>query len=452
MAHRPLIAIVGRPNVGKSRLFNRLTSSRDAIVEDTPGVTRDRQYGEGTWYGKAFAIVDTGGFEPDSEDILLAQMREQAQLALEEAELVFFVMDGRAGLNPIDQEIARLLRVSDKLVFPIINKIDGPRHESEVPEFYSLGFERLYPISAEHGYLVDELMDDILDFLPSVDKVGPSQDDDAVLKVAVVGKPNAGKSSLINRVLGEDRLLTSNIPGTTRDAIDTLVRHHNKEYLFIDTAGIRRKRSIALLLEKFAVVKAFKAIDRADVVLFVIDATQGLTDQDRRLINIARDKGRPFVLLVNKWDLIDKTTETAGAWVKRARELLRSETEIPVIFISALTGQRIHRIFPMMQELYDQWSRRIATGPLNRWFEQLTRRYTPPVHKGRKLKVYFMSQVAIRPPTFMVSVNYPEAVPVSYKRFLLNRLAEEFNFEGTPLKLFFRKHGGERGRRKQDRS
>ncbi|MEO1268702.1 MAG: ribosome biogenesis GTPase Der, partial [Myxococcota bacterium] len=343
-------------------------------------------------------------------------------------------------------------RVSDKLVFPIINKIDGPRHESEVPEFYSLGFERLYPISAEHGYLVDELMDDILDFLPSVDKVGPSQDDDAVLKVAVVGKPNAGKSSLINRVLGEDRLLTSNIPGTTRDAIDTLVRHHNKEYLFIDTAGIRRKRSIALLLEKFAVVKAFKAIDRADVVLFVIDATQGLTDQDRRLINIARDKGRPFVLLVNKWDLIDKNTETAGAWVKRARELLRSETEIPVIFISALTGQRIHRIFPMMQELYDQWSRRIATGPLNRWFEQLTRRYTPPVHKGRKLKVYFMSQVAIRPPTFMVSVNYPEAVPVSYKRFLLNRLAEEFNFEGTPLKLFFRKHGGERGRRKQDRS
>lgn len=448
MSARPLIAIVGRPNVGKSRLFNRLTGSRDAIVEDTPGVTRDRQYGEGVWYGKAFAVVDTGGFEPDSEDVLLSQMREQAQLALEEAELVFFVMDGRAGLNPLDEEIARILRVSDKMVFPVVNKIDGPRLEDEVPEFYALGFERLYPVSAEHGYLIDELMDDVLDFLPNIDKVGPSQEDDALLKVAVVGKPNAGKSSLINQVLGEDRLLTSDIPGTTRDAIDSLVKRDGQEYLFIDTAGIRRKRSISLLLEKYAVVKAFKAIDRADVVLFVIDATEGLSDQDRRLINIARQKGRPHAILVNKWDLVEKDTNTAGEWVKQVREKLRSDSDLPVVFISALTGQRIHRIFPLMRDLYDQWSRRIATSPLNRWFEQLTRRFAPPVHKGRKIKVYYMSQVAIRPPTFMISVNHPDAVPESYKRFLMNRLREDFEFEGTPLKIFFRKHGGERRRRR----
>ncbi len=440
---RPLIAIVGRPNVGKSRLFNRLTRSRDAIVEDTPGVTRDRHYGDSDWDGRAFSVVDTGGFEPDSDDVLLRQMREQAQLAIEEAEIIFFMMDGRAGLTSVDEEIARQLRMSSKLLFTIVNKIDGPKHDVLVSEFYALGFERLFPISAEHGYQIEELMEEVLTFLPTLDEVGSSQEDgeEGPLHLAVIGKPNAGKSTLINRILGTERLLTSDIPGTTRDSIDNLVVREGREYVFIDTAGVRRRKSIALLIEKFAVVKAFKSIDRAEVVLFMIDAKEGLTDQDKRLLGMVRDKGRPFMLLVNKWDAVEKDSTTSGTWVKELEREMPDMAFAPVVFISALTGQRVHRIFELAHEVHGQWSRRISTADLNKWFEALTHKHSPPVHKGRRVKLFYSSQVAIRPPTFMVSTNHPEAVATDYKRFILNRMREDFGFVGTPLKLFFRKRG-----------
>lgn len=444
---RPLIAIVGRPNVGKSRLFNRLTRSRAAIVEDLPGVTRDRHYGDGEWYGKAFSVVDTGGFDPDSEDVLLQQMREQAQLALEEADLIFFVMDGRSGLTPVDEEIARMMRVTDKLMFPIVNKIDGPRHDDAVAEFYSLGFERLYGLSAEHGYCFDELMDDASAFLPALEKVrNRDQDEGGPMKLAVVGRPNAGKSTLINRLLGYDRLLTSDIPGTTRDAIDTVHTHNGKDYLFIDTAGIRRRRSISALMEKYSVVQAFKAIDRADVVLFMIEAREGLAEQDKRLIRLTADKGRPHVLLVNKWDAVEnKDSSTAGQWYKDLQEDLDFVNYAPVMFISALTGQRTHKVFEIAEQVHEQWSRRIQTSPLNTWLEETTKRHSPPIYRRKPVKFFFASQVATRPPTFLINVNYPEAVAPSYKRYLINRLREEFKLDGTPLKVFFR------GRKQKER-
>jgi GTP-binding protein len=441
---RPLIAIVGRPNVGKSRLFNRLTGSRAAIVEDTPGVTRDRHYGDGDWDGKAFSIVDTGGFEPDSQDVLLSQMREQAQLAIDEADIIFFMMDGRSGMTPVDQEIAQMLRVCDKLLFPIVNKIDGPRHDALVAEFYELGFNAIYGTSAEHGYQVGDLMDEVIDFLPSIDKVRTSQDDEEnkILNLAVVGKPNAGKSTLINRLLGTDRLLTSTIPGTTRDAIDNRVVHDGREYIFIDTAGVRRRKSISLLIEKYAVVKAFKSIDRAEVAIYMLDATQGVTDQDKRLMRMTKEKGKPFMILVNKWDAVeDKDSGTSGEFIKELHADLPDMSFAPVVFVSALTGQRIHRIYNLAQSLYDQWSRRIRTTELNRWVETLARIHSPPIYKGRRVKLFFATQVSIRPPTFMFSANYPEAVAPSYQRFILNQMRDHFGFKGTPLKVFFRRRG-----------
>jgi GTP-binding protein len=438
-ARRPLIAIVGRPNVGKSRLFNRLTRSRLAIVEDVPGVTRDRHYGDGEWYGRAFATVDTGGFDPDSEDVLLQQMREQAQIALEEADLIFFMMDGREGLTPTDQEIARLMRTTNKPLFPIVNKVDGPRHEDPSADFYALGFEQLYLLSAEHGYRFDELMDEVALLLPELEEVeNRDADEGGPLKLAVVGRPNAGKSTLINRLLGYDRLLTSEIPGTTRDAIDTLHVHDGQEYLFIDTAGIRRRRSIDALMEKFSVVQAFKAIDRADVILFMIEAREGLAEQDKRLIRLILDKGRPHVLLINKWDAIEKDNETTGRWYKALQEELDFASYAPTLFISALTGQRVHKIYEQVQEVHAQWTRRIQTSHLNQWLLELTRKHSPPIFRRRPLKLYFASQVTARPPTFMITVNHPEGVAPAYKRFLLNRLREDFDFKGTPLKMFFR--------------
>lgn len=441
MTARPLIAIVGRPNVGKSRLFNRLIGRHQAIVEDFPGVTRDRQYGEGEWYGKAFAVVDTGGFEPESEDVLLSQMREQAQLALEEADIIFFVMDAREGLTPTDEEIARMLRNTEKPLFPIANKIDGARHDDLIAEFYALGFERVYPTSAEHGYQMDDLLDEVALLLPPEEDVGSSRftDEDRPLHLAVIGKPNAGKSTLINKMLGQERLLTSDVPGTTRDAIDSLLERNGERYLLIDTAGVRRRKSISELMEKYSVVKAFKAIDRADVVLYMVNAEEGLTEQDKRLIRMTVEKGKPHVLLVNKWDALEKDNSTAGAWAKALQDELRLFDYAPILFISALTGQRVHRILETAQECAQEWTRRIGTGPLNRWFRAFVDGNPPPVHHGRRLKLYYASQVAIRPPTFMFTTNHPEAIHQGYERFLLNQLRKDFEFKGTPLKLFFRK-------------
>jgi GTP-binding protein len=431
----PLIAIVGRPNVGKSRLFNRLTGTRFAIVEDMPGVTRDRQYGDGHYSRWRYQVVDTGGFDPESEDVLLSQMRSQAQLAIDEANIIFFVMDGQSGLVPADREIARLLRHTSKPVYAIVNKIDGARHEGNLADFWELGFSALYGISAEHGRCYDELMDDVVPLLPTEDSV---EHTDPWVRVAVLGKPNAGKSTLINKLLGEDRLLTSDVPGTTRDAINTFVEQGDKKYLFIDTAGIRRKRSIDEQVERYAVVQSFKAIDRADVVLYLIDATVGLTAQDQRIVGLAHDKGRAIILVLNKWDQVAKDHRTADLYIKALREELRFATYAPVVTISALSGQRVHRLYPLIDSAFEQYQRRVSTSKLNATVREAMTRNPPKSRHNQVLRLYFCSQVATRPPTFMFVVNDQKLVHFSYHRYLNNMLRAEFGFEGAPLKIFFR--------------
>lgn len=435
----PLVAIVGRPNVGKSRMFNRLTKTRHAIVEDMPGVTRDRQYGEARWGNRRFQVVDTGGFEPDSTDLLLQQMRQQAQLALEQAEIIIFVVDGMAGVLPADVEIYNLLRVTDKPVLMAVNKIDGDKHDDHVYDFYSLGHDRVFPVSAEHGRNMDELLDALLELIPPNTDGAPLDDD--LIRVAVIGKPNAGKSSLVNQLLGEERLLTSDIPGTTRDAINTYVEADGKRYLFIDTAGVRRKRSISHTVEKYSVVHSFKAIDRADVCIYVIDASEGVVAQDQRLAGLVHDKGRGMVILLNKWDTIEKDHRTADEYIQAVRDHLKFFPSAPVMTMSALTGQRVHRVLPLVQEVHAQYVRRISTGELNRWIEAAIRRNPPKAKASQRLKVLYVSQVSTRPPTFMLVVNNPDLVHFSYKRYLTNSLREAYGFDGVPVKLFFRGRG-----------
>ncbi|TVR03144.1 MAG: ribosome biogenesis GTPase Der [Deltaproteobacteria bacterium] len=443
-ARRPLIAIVGRPNVGKSRLFNRMTGTRFAIVEDEPGVTRDRQYGEGTWDGRAFQVVDTGGFEPESDDELLTQMKEQARIAMDAADIILFVMDGRAGLLPADREIAEMLRRADRLMVPVVNKIDGDRHEGLVGDFYALGFPELVTLSAEHGRNYDELMDRIVPYLPRLVDVERSEEED--IAVAVIGRPNAGKSTLINRLLGEERLLTSDIPGTTRDAVNTRIEVDGQSFLFIDTAGIRRKRSIHEAVEKYSVVQAFKAIDRADVVLHVLDASaqEGVSTQDKRIAGMAHEKGRAALLLLNKWDAVEKDHRTADERIRDVRDQLRFNRYAPAVTISAKTGQRVHRILPLVRQIHAEYTRRVSTAALNRVLREALNRNPPPSKGRRRLKIYYASQVASGPPTLMLVINKRELMHFSYERYLRNCLREAFAFEGAPIKIFLRERAQRR--------
>ena len=435
----PLIAIVGRPNVGKSRLFNRMTGTRFAIVEDMPGVTRDRQYGEGSWEGRPFQVVDTGGFEPDSKDVLLSQMRLQAQLAMDEADVILHVVDAQTGILPADTEIANMLRQAPKPVHTVVNKVDGERHEILIHDFYALGVDELFPMSAEHGRGYADLMDMVATWLPKAPDEDEAQDDR--LRIAVVGKPNAGKSTLVNRLLGSDRLLTSDIPGTTRDAINTYLKRGDQEYVFIDTAGVRRKKSIRELVEKYAVVQAFKAMDRADVVVHVIDAHVGVTTQDQRIAGLATDKGRGLLILLNKWDSIEKDHKTAEKMIEAIYDDLKFARHAPVITISALTGQRTHRIFEAIEGIFAEYTRRIPTGVMNRFLEAAVRRNPPKARSNSRLRIYYCSQVATRPPTFMFVCNNAELVHFSYERYLVNALRAEFGFDGVPVKVFFRARG-----------
>ncbi len=433
----PLVAIVGRPNVGKSRLFNRMTGTRNAIVEDFEGVTRDRNYGDVEWYGKRFNLVDTGGFEPDSEDILLSAMRDQAQLAIEEADVIILLFDGKQGLLAADWEINDILRRTDKPVHYAVNKIDGPKHDELVFEFHELGAETLHPISAEHGRGVDDLVDAVAEDLEEV----PPEEDEFVAdetRIAVLGRPNVGKSTLINQLLGEERLLTSNIPGTTRDSIDNVLEVDGHKFILIDTAGVRRRRSISLALEKFSVVRSFKSIDRAQVVVFLIDGLEGPTDQDARLLRMAVDKGRAIVLLVNKWDAVEKDEQTSGQYALELRERLPFLDYAPIEFISALSGQRVHRTLQRALEVREQWARRITTGELNRFIKDAVARLQPTMYRNRRVKFYYASQVSACPPTFMFVCNYPKSVPEHYNRYLTNQLRRAHGFEGTPIKTFFR--------------
>lgn len=436
----PLVAIVGRPNVGKSRLFNRLTGTRFAIVEDMPGVTRDRQYGEAVWFKRRFQVVDTGGFEPESIDELLIQMREQAHLAIDEADIIVFMVDGQTGLIPADREIATMLRRTKKPILTVVNKIDGDRHDENVHEFYEMGVgDTLHGISAEHGRGISDFMDELLELVPKQED--EEETDEGLIRVAVIGKPNAGKSSLVNRLLGEERLLTSDVPGTTRDAINTYVETADQRYLFIDTAGVRRKRSISQRVEKYSVVHSFKAVDRADVVVYMLDATEGVTTQDQRLAGLAVDKGRGMVLLLNKWDLVDKDHKTADEHITTLREQLKFQPDAPVLTLSALTGQRAHKVLPMIDKVHAEYIKRVPTGELNRVVEEAVARNPPAVRSNSRLKIFYASQVATRPPTFMFVVNDTALVHFSYQRYLVNTLRAKYGFPGVPIKVFFRGRG-----------
>jgi GTP-binding protein len=432
-----VIAIIGRPNVGKSTLFNRLSGRNRAIVIDEPGATRDRNYARCLWKDLSFTLIDTGGFEPASEVEILVQMREQTKLAIEEADIIFFMMDSRDGLAPADQDITRMLRMVNKPVFYIVNKVDGPRHDALVAEFYRLGVEKLYPLSAQHGQGLDDLMNDVAPLLPETKE---SQDaEDQRIRVAVIGRPNVGKSSLVNRILGYERLIANPVPGTTRDAIDTPVTRNGKEYLLIDTAGIRRKSRISLTLEKYSIVQAIKAIQRADIALLLLDAEEGISEQDLKIAGLAVENGTACILVINKWDLVEKDNSTVGTYVEDIRYHAKFLEFAPIIFVSALSGQRISNIFALIDRVYAQYTRRIDTGELNRKMRDIIAANPPPGRRNRPKLFDYMTQAAVKPPTFILFVKDSADIHFSYERYLINRIRETFGFPEVPIRLFFRK-------------
>lgn len=431
-----VVAIVGRPNVGKSTLFNRIIGQRRAIVEDVPGVTRDRNYAEVTRYDVPFILVDTGGFEPVSEDRLLVQMREQSQLAVEEADVILMVMDAREGLTPSDVEVVNRLRRAGKPVFYVVNKVDGPKQEAEVAEFYALGVEQIHAVSAEHGRGVGDLMDELLAVLPHAEP--PAEEDTQEVRLAVVGRPNVGKSSLVNKLLGYERVVANATAGTTRDAIDTPFEYNEQRYVLIDTAGIRRKGRVSQKLEKFSVVQALKGMDRAHVVLVVIDAAEGVTEQDLTVAGYAYEKGRAVILVVNKWDLVVKDHKTMGQYVADLRDSFKFLNFAPVLFVSALSGQRINRIMGAVEKVAAEFNRRIPTPELNRILKEATISHAPPMAQGKQVKLFYMTQTAVRPPTFVIFGNRTKGIHFSYHRYLINQLREAFSFEGCPIRLFFK--------------
>lgn len=442
---KPIVAIIGRPNVGKSTLFNRLSDRKKAIVIDEPGATRDRNYADSTWEGKAFMLIDTGGFEPDTKEEILVQMREQTNLAVDEADIIVFLMDGRQGLTPSDKEIVKRLRAVTKPIFYVVNKIDGPKHEDFVNDFYELGVDPLYSISAQHGLGTAEFMNDLAELLPPAVEIeedgraeGEATESD-VIKIAVIGRPNVGKSSLVNKILGYERTIVNSLPGTTRDSIDTSFSFKDREYLLIDTAGIRRKSRISLTLEKFSVVQAMKAVDRCDVALLLIDAEEGITEQDVKIAGLAFEKGTACVIVVNKWDKLEKDERTAGAYAKEIKEKLKFMDFTPIIFVSALSGQRVMKIFEFVQEAYAQYIKRINTGELNRQIEEFLRTNPPPQYQHKSNPVSYATQVAVKPPTFIMFVGDPKKIHFSYERYLINQLRETFGFDRVPIRLFFRR-------------
>lgn len=431
----PLVAVVGRPNVGKSTFFNKTIGKRIAIVEDTPGVTRDRIYGDAEWLDYHFTLIDTGGIEPMREDIISQQMRRQAELAIETADVIIFLVDGREGLTSSDREVADLLRRSKKPIVLGVNKIDHPKYAEAEYEFYELGIGQPIIISAEQGLGLGDLLDEVVQYFPKTD----ARADENVTNVAVVGKPNVGKSSLVNALLGSERSIVSDIPGTTRDSIDSPFTWNGKDYLLVDTAGIRRKRAVEdETIERYSVIRSLAAIRRADVTLIVIDANEGLSEQDVRIAGYCHEEGKACVLIVNKWDLIEKDTHTMHAFKKKLLVDLAFMEYVPMLFISALTGQRVGKVMETADMAYEQNCRRISTGTLNDIVAEAVSVTEPPSDKGRRLRIYYATQVSVKPPTFVLFVNDPDLMHFSYKRYLENYFRKSFGLDATPLRLIIR--------------
>ena len=433
---KPVVAIVGRPNVGKSTLFNALAGEKIAIVKDTPGVTRDRIYAEVNWLDKDFTLIDTGGIEPESRDVILAQMREQAQIAIDTAYVILFMTDVKQGLVDADSKVADMLRRSHKPVILVVNKVDNfQKMMPDVYEFYNLGIGDPMPISAAERIGIGDMLDKVLEHFP--ERSGTEEEDERP-RIAIVGKPNVGKSSIINKLIGEDRVIVSDIAGTTRDAIDTDIVHNGREYVFIDTAGLRRKNKIKEELERYSIIRTVTAVERADVVLIVIDAVEGVTEQDAKIAGIAHDRGKGVIIVVNKWDAIEKNDKTVKEYEQKIRMVLSFMPYAEIMYVSAKTGQRLPKLFDMIDMVIENQTLRIATGVLNEIMTEAVALQQPPSDKGKRLKLYYITQVAVKPPTFVIFVNDKELMHFSYTRYLENRIREAFGFKGTSLKFFIR--------------
>lgn len=440
---RPLVAIVGRPNVGKSMLFNKLVGQRLSIVEDTPGVTRDRLYAPCEWRDRVFDIVDTGGIEPGTDDQILSFMREQAEIAIQTATVIVFVCDVKTGMTAADQEVANMLLRSRKPVVLAVNKADQTGRENpDIYEFYNLGLGDPIAVSAVHGHGTGDLLDACFDYFPPVED---EEEEDDIIKVAIIGKPNVGKSSLVNRILGEERVIVSDVAGTTRDAVDSYFENGKGKYLFIDTAGMRKKSKVDDRVEKFSVLRATMAIERADVCLILIDANQGVTEQDTKVAGLAHEAGKASIIVVNKWDAVEKDGKTMDRMREDIRRDLAYMTYAPIVFISALTGQRVPRLFELVNYVNDQASLRITTGMLNSVLADATARVQPPSDKGRRLKIFYMTQVGVKPPHFVCFCNDAQLFHFSYQRYLENQIRNTFGLEGTPVKLTIRQKGDKEG-------
>ena len=435
-----IVAVVGRPNVGKSTLFNRIVGKRMSIVDDTPGVTRDRIYAKAEWLGKEFMLVDTGGIEPDSKDVILSQMRMQAQLAIDKADVIIFVTDVTSGVTANDADVAAMLQKSGKTLVLSVNKCDGI---GEVPpefyEFYNLGLGDPIAVSSVHGHGTGDLLDAVFENMPEENPQREYSED--AIKVAVIGKPNAGKSSLVNKIAGEQRMIVSNIAGTTRDAVDTVIERDGQEYVLIDTAGIRRKSKVNEQIEKYSVLRAYMAVDRADVCVIMIDATEGFTEQDSKVAGYAHEQGKASVIAINKWDAVEKDGKTMQEFTKKLEVDFSFMSYAPFVFISALTGQRVDKLFEQIKYTYSQNIRRISTGTLNDMLGYATARVQPPSDKGKRLKLYYMTQASAKPPTFVIFCNDKELFHYSYQRYIENQIRESFGLDGTPIKIIARERG-----------
>lgn len=439
---KPIVAVVGRPNVGKSTLFNALAGERISIVKDTPGVTRDRIYADVSWLDYNFTMIDTGGIEPDSSDIILSQMREQAQIAIDTADVIMFVVDVRQGLQDADSKVADMLRRSHKPVVLVVNKVDSfEKFQADIYEFYNLGIGDPYPISATEKTGLGDMLDEVVKYFPESAK---EEVEDERPRIAIIGKPNVGKSSLINKLAQEDRVIVSNIAGTTRDAIDTAIKYNGQEYIFIDTAGIRRKSKITEEIERFSIIRAVAAVERCDVAIIMIDATEGVTEQDAKIAGIAHDRGKGVIICVNKWDAIEKNNDTVKEHTQDIRDVLSFMPYAEILFISAKSGQRLHKIFETIDIVIENNSMRVATGVLNEIVAEAVAMQQPPTDKGKRLKIYYTTQVSVKPPTFVVFVNDKNLMHFSYTRYLENRIRDTFGFKGTALKFITRERKEEK--------